>query len=421
VKRREQRNRDRAQATLPAAAARAQRAVEDTADDNERESPVWRFIGMYLTLVLVGFIAFRHPAMMVGGNELSVDRAMFTSVNAVTLTGFQQPLALDEYRLPGQIAALLLTIAATVVTLVAGGMAVSRIARTCCADRTIIVAACALELLAIVVGAIGLTGRGRGVFESIFQAVSAFGNSGLLLGTLPDVTDGRTHLVLLPLSLLGGMGIPVLLCIAASIRQRKPLHDYARFTLMLWAASYVVGLIVLAFLTRSGSWREALATASVQSINSRTTGHPFPIGNARMGHWFLIALMAIGGISGAAAGGIKLTTLAKLYTGTRAAMRGLAPGRVFGIALMWVVAYVLLVFATLLGVLATNPDQPADRLLFLVVSAVSNVGLAHNPVSIVGPGMFILSAAMFLGRVLPLAVLWWTVHVSRGEEEMPVG
>jgi Trk-type K+ transport system membrane component len=58
---------------------------------------------------------------------------------------------------------------------------------------------------------------------------------------------------------------------------------------------------------------------------------------------------------------------------------------VFAIALVWLGGYALLVFATLLALLATNPDQPADRLIFLVVSAVSNVGLSHNPSPSSGP------------------------------------
>jgi len=396
------------------------RADSDTREANG-ESPAWRFIGAYLTLILVGFMVFRHPATMVGGNEMSPDRAMFTSVNAVTLTGFQQTLAIDEYRWPGKIAAFLLTIGGTIVTLIAAGKAVARIAKTGCHDRGIIIGAAVLEGLAILVGAILLPGRGRTIFESIFQAVSAIGHSGLVIGAVPSATDWRTHIVLLPLAMLGGLGLPVLLCIAAAIRRRAGLHPYARFTLIAWAASYVVGLIALTFLSGGSDWQEKVGAASAQAINSRTVGLPLPIGDARPVHWILIVLMAVGGVSGAAAGGIKLTTVTRIWSGVRAALRGDAPGRVFAIALVWLGGYALLVFATLLALLATNPDQPADRLIFLVVSAVSNVGLSHNPVAIVGPGMFVLCGAMFLGRALPLAVLWWTVHVVRDEQELPVG
>lgn len=400
------------QATPPTAAPRARA--------EEGESIVWRFVAIYLLLVLIGFIVFRHPATMVRGNEMSVDRAMFTSINAVTLTGFQQTLALNEYRWQGKIAALLLTIGGTLTTLIASGMAVTRVARLGWSDRTIVIAACAAQAAVMVVGTLALLGGGRDAFASLFLCVSAFGNSGLHVGALPDVDGARTHAVLMPLALLGGLGIPVVLSIGVAFRRRGQAPPYVRLALALWAGSYLVGTIALMLLNGKGEWRDALATASVQSINSRTTGLPFAIGDARPGQWVLIVLMAVGGVSGAAAGGIKLTTLWKLFTGSRAAMRGQSPGRVFGIAMAWVGLYSLLVFVTLLCLLATEPGQPGDRLLFLVVSAASNVGLAHNPVSIVKEGMFVLSAAMLLGRVLPLAILWWVVAATRDEDDVPV-
>lgn len=102
-------------------------------------------------------------------------------------------------------------------------------------------------------------------------------------------------------------------------------------------------------------------------------------------------------------------------------MRGDAPARVFAVAMGWVVAYGVLVFAATLGLLAAEPGQPADRLLFLVVSAASNVGLSQNPVSTTGGGLFILSAVMLLGRLLSLAALWCAVAVARDQDEIPVG
>jgi trk system potassium uptake protein len=415
VKRRDQKKTQPKPPTEPIVPPGVEREMEPAV-----ESPAWRFAGIYLLLVLFGFMVFRHPSTMVGGNEMSVDRAMFTSVNAVTLTGFQQTLAIDEYRWPGRIVALLLTIGGTLTALIGGGMAVSRIARTCCADRTIIIACATLQGIVLVIGAILLTGRGRSVFDAIFLATSAFGNSGLLTGALPGTDAARTHLVLLPLSVLGALGIPGLLCIGASIRQRKALHPHVSFVLMLWGASYVIGLIALTCLS-SGDFREAITTASVQSINSRTTGFPYPMDGTRPWQWVLMLLMAVGGVSGAAAGGLKLTTLWKITIGLRTAMRGGAPGPVFAIAMIWLGLYALLVFVTTVSLLATEPGQPGDRLLFLAVSAVSNVGLAHNPVSIVKEGMFVLSAAMLLGRLVPLGILWWVVAATRDEENVPVG
>jgi len=329
-------------------------------------------------------------------------------------------VALDEYRWPGQIAALLLTIAGTLLVLIAGGLAVARLAGTGCNVRGIILGACALELLAIVLGPVMWT-RGRDLFQSTFLSVSAVGHSGLHVGGLPGTLDWRTHVVLLPLSILGGLGVAVLLTLAQRLRRRERLDGFVRLALALWAAGYVIGVIALALLNSDNGWTSAAADASVQSINSRSIGFGYPVGDSRVKQWILMLLMATGGISGAAAGGIKLTTLACVFTGLRRVLRGDAPGRVFAVALAWIGAYGLLVFAGTVGLLATEPGQPADRLLFLVVSAASNVGLSQNPVSTTGSGLFVLSAVMLLGRVLPLAALWWAVAVARDENEIPVG
>ena len=59
---------------------------------------------------------------------------------------------------------------------------------------------------------------------------------------------------------------------------------------------------------------------------------------------------------------------------------------------------------------------PADRLLFLAISATSNVGLSHDALSINGVALLALSLAMTLGRIVPVMILWWMVRTVRDEE-----
>jgi Trk-type K+ transport system membrane component len=61
-----------------------------------------------------------------------------------------------------------------------------------------------------------------------------------------------------------------------------------------------------------------------------------------------------------------------------------------------------------------------DQLLFLAVSATSNVGLAHDPVSIVGPGLYTLCALMLAGCLAPVFVLWWMARTAH-DAEVAVG
>jgi Trk-type K+ transport system membrane component len=86
--------------------------------------------------------------------------------------------------------------------------------------------------------------------------------------------------------------------------------------------------------------------------------------------------------------------------------------RAFGIAAVWATVYLGIVFGGLLLLLWRAADMAADRLLYLTVSAASNVGLAHDPVSIVGPGLYTLCAVMLAGRMAPVFFLWWMARTT---------
>src|SRR5687767_11250624 len=87
----------------------------------------WCFLA-YVMLIAIGVIVFRTPGTMVRGNEMSRDRAIFTVLNAVTLTGFQQTTSVGDYRWPGQAMVLVLIVGGSLFTMIAGGVAVARIA-----------------------------------------------------------------------------------------------------------------------------------------------------------------------------------------------------------------------------------------------------------------------------------------------------
>ena len=50
-------------------------------------------------------------------------------------------------------------------------------------------------------------------------------------------------------------------------------------------------------------------------------------------------------------------------------------------------------------------DEPPIRRLLLVASAVMNLGLSHQPLSITGVGLLTLAAAVAVAKLLPLVVL----------------
>jgi Trk-type K+ transport system membrane component len=377
----------------------------------------WWFAAAYALLVPIGFAVLRSPGAMIRGNEMSIERSIFTVVNAATLTGFQQSVAIDQYRPIGQGCILALTVAATFFTLIIGGLGLVRLLRLPISDRRLIGATIAAYVVLVAAGAVLMLEDARGLLASLFQSGGAFGNSGLYLGILPGATDWRTHIVLMPLALLGGLSVPVLIDLYDAALRRRRMSTHTRTVLALTAGAYLLGVVLL-----TPWWVKALSTAaaggSVMSLNARTLGLPFASISMlpRVTQWLVIVFMLIGAAPAGTAGGLKVTSLFHLWRGARRALRREPGLRITGIAMVWSAAYLLLVLLTMLGMLATLRELPADRLLFLSVSAAGNVGLSHDPVSMAGPGLIVLSASMLLGRLLPLAVLWWAATTCEGVE-----
>jgi trk system potassium uptake protein TrkH len=367
--------------------------------------------GAYVLMLLIGVAVFRLPGATIRGNEMSFERAVFTVVNAATLTGFQQAVPVGEYGPTGKACVVTLTVLGTLFSLLIGGLALARATRMPYTDGQILRATLFTYLLVIGCGSALLVDPARGLAHAIVQAISAFGNSGVFLGRLPAAGDWRTHAALMPLALLGGLSIPVLMELADAIFTRRKLTTHTSVVLVLTAGAYLAGLLMLLSwkTVTTGDAGSAVATASALSIDSRTAGLPLTTISAmsRTAQWLLIVLMLIGAAPGGAGGGMKVTAVFHFFRGARRALRREPGLRVTGIAAVWIGSYLLLTLASVLALLATLPELAADRLLFLAVSAVGNVGLAHDPVSLEGPGNYVLSAAMLIGKAAPLVVLWW--------------
>lgn len=391
----------------------------------------------YVALILAGAIVFKFGPVMARGHEMSTARAVFTAVNAATLTGFQSTVGLedfDEEGAVGPVAVLVLMVAGAMFSMVGGGMAVVRILRLPYSDAQVVAAALASLLIAVLAGASALLSADRRMFDALFLATSAFTNSGLYVGRLPIEASVRTQAVLMPVAFFGGLGLPVLMelfdRLTGGARQlSRHAQTVVGSSAVLYLATFAcmaVGLGGRALFGKSGEGtdglRAAIASASAAAINARGAGFAFEFASAlpRAAQWLLVALMFVGANPASASGGVKATTLIELGRGVRASLRGDPAGRPFGIAAVWLAGFVALVFAGLLLLVWRSPDVAADRLLFLTVSAASNVGLSHDPVSITGPGLYTLCAVMLVGRVAPLFVLWWMANTTT-DAELAVG
>jgi Trk-type K+ transport system membrane component len=386
---------------------------------------------MYIALILIGFVVLWSGGASVGGDHLPADRAMFMAVNAVTLTGFSEAVHVDQLKPVGQIAVFFLTVAGSIVSLFVAGLAVSRVARRPYTWQLLLQAAVFAEAGAILLGMLLLWNGDRNLWQAMFQAAAAFGNSGAYIGSDPTSAAAQTYLVIIPWSFLGGIGLPVLVDIFYLLQKRRPLSVYAMTALRLAALAYLIGVAFLAILQlvdlppdqwTTGTISSVLISSSVLSIESRTLGMPIvAIDTTRHTvQWGLLLMMTVGGMSGGTAGGLKITTIAELFNGIRGTLSGKAIGRSTGIAATWVAMYCAIVFITVILTLRTDPRMPGDQLLFDAVSAVSNVGLSHHEMASSAASMFSLAAAMLLGRLTSTFVLWWLVDTAPSAE-MPVG
>ena len=382
----------------------------------------------YLGVILLGAAVFKFGPVMARGHEMSTARAVFTAVNAATLTGFPSTVGLedfDEEGVLGPVAVLVLMVAGALFSMVGGGVAVVRILRLPYSPGQVVSAALASLLLAVLAGATCLLSYDRRVFDSVFQAASAFTNSGLYVGRLSAPSSVRAQAVLMPLAFLGGLGLPVLMEVFDRLTgSGRRLSMHARTVFGTSAALYLVATAVFTLMllaraaghgeTTRADLRDALPQASATAINARGPGLPFEFASTypRAMQWLLIVLMAIGANPAGTGGGVKATTVCQLVGGVRGALRHERVPRAFGVAAVWAAVYCAIVFAGLLLLVWRVPDMAGDRLLFLTVSAASNVGLAHDPVSIVGPGLYTLCAVMLAGRVAPVFVLWWMARTT---------
>ena len=397
--------------------------------DFGKELVNWLFPA-YVTLIVASIFLFQMRSMMAKGNAMNFDRSVLTVVNTATLTGFQQKLGPNFFKLPAQIMILLLTVVGSLFSLIVGGLAVRRILRLRFTDLQIIVAACLCEIIALLIGAAGGAGIHLSLLGGLSQGAAAFGNSGMALGRPFDISAWQTHLFVLPMIFLGGLGITVLMELYDLVIHGHPLSNHTRTVLTWGIGIYLISVLALTLIQwiaadwlltperLTGSW----VSSSVMALNSRTAGIPYQYVSAfpRAMQWFVMALMMIGAAPGGTGGGLKITTLAVLILGMRRLLRGESPGRSLGIAMSWLGIYLSILLLGLLMLLFVEPQLAGDQVLFMAISALSNVGLSYNQLPDMPRGSFVLAALMLAGRMTPLLILWWMAD-STTDAEIAVG
>ena len=286
----------------------------------------------------------------------------------------------------------------------------------------------------------------RGIWISLFNAVSAFCNAGMdVIGenslcdfALSPLVNGVTC----ALVVLGGVGYVVWWDVLRVLDERRrgrgprlwrALTLHSRIALASTLALILAGTAGFFIFeydnprTLGGfSTGGKLMAALFQSVTTRTAGFATVPQEALSGASVTLSLllMFIGGSPVGTAGGIKTVTAAVLFAATLSVIRGrrdvnlfhrrISENAVRKAAAVACWSFLTAFVSTLL--LAAVIDAPLADILYETVSATATVGLSRNlTASLPTAGKLIICAAMYFGRVGPISIAM--ALTSRSERE----
>lgn len=256
----------------------------------------------------------------------------------------------------------------------------------------------------------------KGIYISLFHAVSAFNNAGFdILGNGNSLISFSNNVLLnlntMALIILGGLGFIVIYDLI-SFRKNKKLKLHTKIVLSVSTFLIVVGAILLKIAMPSITWLEAF----FQSITARTAGFA-SVDMSRLnsaGTLIMIFLMFIGASPCSTGGGLKTTTFFVIIVYILSFAKGKSPRigyrkisnqSLFKAFALVTFSIIYLCFAIFLISLCEN-DVGLKEITFESVSAFATVGLSMNLTPTLHiASKLILCATMFIGRLGPLTVI----------------
>lgn len=367
--------------------------------------------------VVAGSIAF-SISESTPGRVLAPGRAVFLATSAATLTGFT-PSWLDLHSASSgtHVTYAALISIGVVSCWTIGGLAIAHIWRRLRGVKLILTnTQLALFFAVSAVFTLGLSA----LFEAWagrpwLDGMTVLAGAGLTTGPRPaDLVFWTWYIP----QAAAGVIAPAALMVAAYRADERALPEnmptaQLHLSYATMAIAFAVSLVLM--LATSGLSSNTAGLAS----DARSNGFLDASSASSAGRWTLVPLMLLGSAGGGTAGGLKVTTAAILLIGLFRLLRGRPVGRTFAIALAWLLGLVVIFVATFITLIAVLPQLPAGRIAILAAGSVGTTGLSIDPVVASGLDAWIMSAAMFLGRVLPWAVLWWSA--TTGDEEVVVG
>lgn len=407
----------------------------------------------FLVVIALGSILLSLPVSSASGEAVPYLDALFTATTATCVTGLVTLPTVSTWSIFGQ--------AVILVLIQVGGLGVITIMsavmlllnrRMGLGDRLLLQDAFNLNSISgivrfvkrVLLGTVLVEGAGallymtvfvpefgaKGIWISVFTAVSAFCNAGMDILAENSLCDYATNpiinLVTGLLIILGGIGYIVWWDVMGLTgRKHRGLRNLTLHSKIAIAATLILifggGILILLFeyhnpLTIGNlSLFDKIQVSLFQSVTTRTAGFATvpqqDLTNASS--VLCLLLMFVGGSPVGTAGGIKTVTLAVLAVSALATIQNrqevsLFNRRISKQAISKAVAVTMMSFAIMFAstlLLSAVTDADALDILYETVSATATVGLSRDLTpSLNDAGKIIVIGTMYLGRVGPISL-----------------
>ncbi len=411
----------------------------------------------FLIVILLGSLLLALPVSSKSGKAVPYLDALFTATTATCVTGLVTVSTVSTWSTFGQVVILLLIqIGGLGVITIMSGLMLLLNRKMGIGDRLLIQDAFNLNTMEglarfvknVLIGTLVIEGIGaalymlvfvpdfgnRGIWISVFNAVSAFCNAGIdIIGDTSlcgYATDPLINTVTSVLVVLGGIGYIVWWDVLRVLRGRtrknkrwlRHLTLHSKIVLAVTIGLLAVGTMLFLILEYQNpltigemSWFDKLQVSFFQAVTTRTAGFASvsqeSLTNASAA--VSLILMLIGGSPVGTAGGMKTVTVAVLLCSAMATIRNQKAPTFFGrrisddsVRKAVAVAVTFLGICTITTVLLMVTDGvSALDAVYEAVSATATVGLSRNVtagLSVLGKLLIILT--MYFGRVGPISL-----------------
>lgn len=273
----------------------------------------------------------------------------------------------------------------------------------------------------------------KGIYISIFLAISAFCNAGFdVFGfQAPYVSImnyNNNPIVLYTVSMLiilGGLGFIVWYDLFNGRKQKWLLHT--KVVLIMTFLLIVVGFLIFLILENNNpqtlknlTWSQKFNAAFFQSVTLRTAGFSsINFDNLKqITKMIALIMMFIGGAPGSTSGGIKITTLVILVMTVVSVIKNkpdtiilkhkVSKNIVYKSVSMFIISILLVILGSIMLYYSVKSDEVVNVInsIFETISAFSTVGISSGVLGATGTwGRVILMFIMFIGRVGPISLL----------------